>query len=191
MWSYPGASAGIAVADLDAAWFDDLDAFHLTGYSFLREGPRPAALEALRLARSSGTPLCTLDPNPPHLIVDFGPDRYRDLLVQLQFDIIFPNIDEGVLLTGRDRPEEIAIGLLALSPVAVLTLGEEGCLVATRNSIMKVDAHPVETARDATGAGDAFAAGFVVEYLRTRDLRAAAESANRLAAHVVGRIGAR
>jgi sugar/nucleoside kinase (ribokinase family) len=191
MWSYPGASATLSVDDLDATWFDGLDAFHLTGYSFLRDGPRAAAFESLRLARAQGSTLCTLDPNPSHLIVDFGPSRYRELLAELQFDIIFPNIEEGALLTGRDKPEDVAGELLSLSPVAVLTLGDRGCLVATRDDVMEVGPHPVDQVRDATGAGDAFAAGFVVEYLRTRDLRAAAEAANRLAAHVVGRIGAR
>jgi len=201
MWSYPGASGTIAVEDLDPAWFDGLDAFHLTGYSLLRDGPRAAALEALRLSRSGGrkkepgtkhgATLCTLDPNPPHLIADFGPERYRETLAQCQFDIIFPNLEEGQLLTGCDTPEEIARDLLPLSPLVVLTLSDHGCLVATRDGMMTFQAHPVDVVRDATGAGDAFAAGFMVEYLRTHDLRSAALSGNRLAASVVGRVGAR
>ncbi|MEO8286591.1 MAG: carbohydrate kinase family protein [Chloroflexota bacterium] len=191
MWSYPGASGTIAVEDLDPAWFSGLDAFHLTGYSLLREGPRAAALEALRLARASGTPICSLDPNPPHLIVEFGVERYREMLAQAQFDIIIPNLEEGILLTGENEPEAIAAGLLMLSPLVVLTLAEQGCIVATREETARYEAHPVESMLDATGGGDAFAAGFVVEYLRTRDLPTAARSANRLAASVVSRVGAR
>ena len=191
MWSYPGASSTLAPEDLDPAWFSDLDALHLTGYSLLREGPRAAALEAIRLARASSAAICTLDPNPPHLISEFGPQRYRDMLADSQFDIIFPNIEEGRLLTGRDEPREIASDLLALSPLVVLTLGEHGCLVATRDGLFSVGAEPVETVRDVTGAGDAFAAGFVVEYLKSKDLHSAARAANRLAARVVSRVGAR
>jgi ribokinase len=191
MWSYPGASATLAVGDLDPAWFVGLDAFHLTGYSLLREGPRAAALEAVRLARTAGSPLCTLDPNPPHLISDFGPKRYRGMVVELQFDIIFPNLEEGVLLTGRHEPKDVARELLSIAPIVLLTLADRGCILATRDGIVPIDAYPVETLRDATGAGDAFAAGFVVEYLRSGDLHTAARSANRLAADVVGRVGAR
>jgi len=191
MWTYPGASATLSVDDLDPAWFDGLDAFHLTGYSLLREGPRAAALEALRLARAGGAPLCTLDPNPSHLIVEFGLERYRHMLIECQFDIIFPNLEEGSLLTGCDSPRDIAAGLLDISPLAVLTLGNRGCLVATRQGRLEVEAEPVEVVRDATGAGDAFAASFVVEYLRSRDLLSAAHAANRLAGSVVSRIGAR
>src|SRR5438552_6726451 len=50
MWSYPGASRTLSVGDLDSAWFDRLDAFHLTGYSLLRDEPREGAIRALELA---------------------------------------------------------------------------------------------------------------------------------------------
>ena len=64
MWSYPGASRTLHPDDLDPAWFSNLDAFHLTGYSLLREGreqpptgrlhwPEPGALPS---ARSTPTP---------------------------------------------------------------------------------------------------------------------------------------
>lgn len=189
MWSYPGASATLSPEDLLPVWFDNLDAFHLTGYSFLREGPRAAAHEALRLACSSGSPLCVLDPNPSHLIQEYGPALYRELLARLRFDIIFPNLEEGMLLTGQTEPEKIALDLLALSPLVALTLGAEGCVVAHSGECIRVAAPQVQ-AVDATGAGDAFAAGFVVQYLAGRDPYASAVAGNNLAASVVGRTGA-
>jgi sugar/nucleoside kinase (ribokinase family) len=191
MWSYPGASRTLRAEDLDAAWFEDLDVFHLTGYSLLRDGPREAALRGLELARVGGNTLCVLDPNPPHLISDYRPARFRDLIAQLRFDIIFPNLEEGELLSGRQKPEEIAAGLLGMSPLVVLKLGEEGCLIAQGERIDRVEASSVARAVDVTGAGDAFAAGFVIEYLRTQDPLAAASAANRLAAQVVAMPGAR
>jgi sugar/nucleoside kinase (ribokinase family) len=191
MWSYPGASASISPGDLDPGWFRGLDAFHLTGYSFLREGPRAAAHEALRLARQLGAPLCTLDPNPPHLISDYGPARFRHLLADLRFDIIFPNLEEGSLLSGEREPEAIASSLLEISPLVVLKLGAEGCLVGMGNSRIMVAGERLEEVVDVTGAGDAFAAAFVVEYLAHRDALTAANAANSFAAQVVGRAGAR
>jgi sugar/nucleoside kinase (ribokinase family) len=192
MWSYPGASALISPSDLDRQWFRGLDAFHLTGYSFLREGPREAAHEALRLARDMGSPLCTLDPNPPHLIADYGPARFRDLLRELRFDIIFPNLEEGSLLSGEQEPDVIVTSLLELSPLVVLKLGESGCLVgsAAQDRILSPGVQ-CDAVIDVTGAGDAFAAAFVVEYLAHRDTRTAAAAANRFAAQVVSRAGAR
>jgi sugar/nucleoside kinase (ribokinase family) len=191
MWSYPGASRTLSADDLEPSWFEGLDVFHLTGYSLLREGPRAAALAALKLARDLGSPFCTLDPNPPHLIVDYGPQRFREMLAELRFDVIFPNRDEGRLLTACDAPADIATGLLDVSRVVALTLGADGCLVATHDGPLAVQAAPVDAVVDATGAGDAFAAAFVVEYLRTQDVDAAAQAANRCAADVVGRVGGR
>jgi sugar/nucleoside kinase (ribokinase family) len=191
MWSYPGASAALSPADLDPAWFEGLDAFHLTGYSLLRDGPRPAALRARHLARASGA-LCTLDPNPPHLIRDYGPAHFHRLLQGMEPDILIPNLEEGQLLSGKVAAPDVAGSLLDLAPVVALKLGERGCMVRTRSGeSFEEPAAPVETVRDVTGAGDAFAAAFLVEYLRRRDLRAAARAATALAAQVVGRIGAR
>ncbi|HEX8228590.1 MAG TPA: PfkB family carbohydrate kinase [Chloroflexia bacterium] len=191
MWSYPGASASISPGDLEPGWFRGLDAFHLTGYSFLREGPREAAHEALRMARDLGSPLCTLDPNPSHLIADYGPARFRDLLGELRFDIIFPNMEEGSLLSGEEEPEAIVASLLEISPLVVLKLGAEGCLVGTAEERVLSQGVEVHDVVDVTGAGDAFAAAFVVEYLARKDIRTAAAAANNFAVQVVGRAGAR
>src|SRR3954469_15503303 len=51
MRSDPGASSTLAVDDLDAALFPGLACLHLTGYSFLRPGPRSAAHAAVALLR--------------------------------------------------------------------------------------------------------------------------------------------
>jgi ribokinase len=191
MFSYPGASATLQPGDLDPAWFEGLDAFHLTGYSLLREGPREAALHALQLAKEAGTRLITLDPNPGHLIRDYRPGRFREVIAGLGFDLLFPNLEEGRLLTGRTEPGEMVGALLDIAPLVVLTLGGEGCLVATRNGQTHVPPMQVDRVVDVTGAGDAFAAGFVAEYARTGDALAAARAGNALAAQVVGRVGAR
>ncbi|HEX8599437.1 MAG TPA: PfkB family carbohydrate kinase [Chloroflexia bacterium] len=191
MWSYPGASALLSPGDLDPEWFHGLDAFHLTGYSLLREGPREAAYEALRMARDLGSPLCTLDPNPPHLIADYGPARFRNLLGDLWFDIILPNMEEGSLLSGEQEPDAIVSSLLEISPLVVLKLGAEGCLVGTAEERVLSQGVVVSDVVDVTGAGDAFAAAFVVEYLARKDIRTAAAAANQFAAQVVGRAGAR
>jgi sugar/nucleoside kinase (ribokinase family) len=192
MWSYPGASAAIRTEDLDPSWFAGVDVVHLTGYSLLREGPRAAALQAAQFAKDVGCRFLTLDPNPPHLIDDFGARKFRGMIAGLGFDLIFPNIDEGRLLTGLDKPEEIGRDLLGIAPLVALKLGSEGSLVTLQGGKqLQVDAHQAERVVDVTGAGDAFAAGFVVEYVRSGDPRKAAEAANRLAAGVVARRGAR
>jgi len=191
MWSNPGASLGLRPADLDLDLFQNLDGFHLTGYSLLRPGPRPAALHAVALARATSPGvLCSLDPNPAHLLADSGPDPFRALLAVVRPDLLFPNLEEGRLLAGADDPALIVDRLLALAPLVALKLGAAGCLVGWDSERRHIPARAVAVV-DATGAGDAFAAGFVTAYLRLRDPLAAAHAGTAAAAAVVARSGAR
>ena len=75
--------------------------------------------------------------------------------------------------------------------LAVVTRSEKGCLVVTREETAAVPAIPVERVVDATGAGDLFAAGFLVGLARGADYRSAARLGALAAAEVIGHLGAR
>ena len=74
-------------------------------------------------------------------------------------------------------------------PMVIITAAEKGCYVSTEGEFIHVPAVPV-TVADAVGAGDAFSAAFVANLLRTRDIRQAAEVANRIGAFVASQRGA-
>lgn len=200
MLSEAGASATLAPTDLDPAWFAGPAGLHLTGYSLLRPGPAPAARHALALARAAGSMVCSMDPAPTHLIHDFGPARFRALLGDLHFDVLFPNLEEGQVITGLTEPQAVLAALRPLAPLVVLKLGSAGCLVAGNPVPPARPAPPVAPTAipaipgpvvDTTGAGDAFAAGFMVAYLRDADPLRAAQAAVRAAAAIVARVGPR
>jgi 2-dehydro-3-deoxygluconokinase len=97
-------------------------------------------------------------------------------------DIARPSIDDAKHLFGTEDPDVIVDTVLALGPkIVAVTLGADGCLVATPERRERVPRFPVE-AVDATGAGDAFDGAFLVEWLRTGDPFAAARYANVAAA---------
>ena len=198
MLSDVGASAHLRPADVDPAWCAELAAFHLTGYSFLRPGPAPAAAHALAQVRAaSPTALCSMDPAPAHLIRDYGPARFRALLASSAFDLLLPNLEEGQLISGEHDPAAIVAALLQMAPLVALKLGPDGCLVAWRDPLSPTPVASVHVPAaagpvvDTTGAGDAFAAGFLVALLQHRDPRAAAQAGVRAAQAVVGRRGPR
>ena len=58
--------------------------------------------------------------------------------------------------------------------LAVVTRSEKGCVVVSGEGLEAVNAVPVEQVVDVTGAGDLFAAGFLVGLARNQDLRDAA-----------------
>ncbi|MFD2350683.1 PfkB family carbohydrate kinase [Nonomuraea ferruginea] len=79
--------------------------------------------------------------------------------------LIFPNRDEALLLSGAATPERAAETLSEHYGTAVVKLGPQGGLVAVGGQVVaKADAVPAE-AVDSTGAGDAFAAGYLAAAL--------------------------
>lgn len=107
-------------------------------------------------------------------------------------DIVFTNDSEARALLHVDEVtphEDLFTALRDLAPLVVLKLGEDGAVTITANSVTCVPAVPA-TVVDTTGAGDALAAGFLSEWIRTKDLAAALRSGVRTAARVIERVGA-
>lgn len=107
-------------------------------------------------------------------------------------DGLFVSGSEAFALTDRPTPEEAARALLAAGPAVVVeTTGVEGALVATDDALYRVPVVPVSDARDTTGAGDAFAAGFIAAYLRGFDWEVAGHIGSAVAALKIRHLGAR
>jgi ribokinase len=124
--------------ELDDSWFD-CDVLHLSGYSLLREPISAAATHAARAARQHGARI-SVDLSTWTLV----DDAFRARVLDVAPDIVFAN-----------EPESEALG--ALDATWVVKRGEQGIVVDGK----AFPAVPVE-AVDATGAGDALAAGFLV-----------------------------
>jgi ribokinase len=139
-----GVGTGLTVAALRPVWLDDCQWLHLTGYSLAADPAREAALTAARWARARSV-RCSLDLSSTALIDAVGVTEFRQLMVALEPDTVFGNAAEADLIGGW------AGGRL------VVKLGAAGVRAAGRH----YPALPV-TAVDATGAGDAFAAGYLL-----------------------------
>ncbi len=107
-----------------------------------------------------------------------------------QVDIAFPSLDYARLLTGRERPDEIVDFYLDLGArIVALKCGGEGALIAAREERRVIAPVPVE-AVDSTGAGDAFAGGFLAYWLETGDPFEAGRRAAAVAAATIAGFGA-
>jgi sugar/nucleoside kinase (ribokinase family) len=133
-----GSAADLRADELDPAWFA-CDHLHVSGYALAAEPTASAALRAVELARAVGAAV-SLDLSSRGLI----DERFRSLVVALAPEVVFATELE------RDRYGP-------LPGRAVVKRGAAGV------SVDGVDHRAAVTElRDPTGAGDAFAAGFLV-----------------------------
>jgi ribokinase len=149
MASDRGVAPDLRPDELDPAWFEDVDVLHLSGYSLMRTPIDQAALRAAQLARAGGARV-SVDLSAWTRIRDFGPVAFRERLERLAPDVIFANEPEW----------EIVGGAYALARTAVVKRGARGIRVLGEREA-DLAAAPGEVV-DATGAGDALAAGFLV-----------------------------
>jgi sugar/nucleoside kinase (ribokinase family) len=168
-----GVSPDLRPEELDPAWFAGCGHLHLSGYSLLRSPIDDAATEAARLAREQGATI-SVDLSSWSAIASYGRERFLERLTAVAPDVVLANEDEreaiGGVLPGRRW---------------ALKRGALGCLSADGEERLERVAHPT-TVVDTTGAGDAFAAGFLLG----GDLATATERGLAAAARCVATMGA-
>jgi ribokinase len=184
-----GANLALAPGDLPDELFVAGGHLHLSGYVLLHHGPRAAGLAALQRARRAGMTI-SVDPASAAPLRAAGVDAVLGWIGGV--DLLLPNRDEAAVLTGEDDPEAAARALVARTGVreVVVTLGAGGALWTDGTAVVRVAAHAAEVV-DTTGAGDAFAAGWLAARRGGADARVALEAACAAGARAVTGQGAR
>jgi sugar/nucleoside kinase (ribokinase family) len=145
-----GAAGELGPGDVSDAMVDGADVLHVAGYTLLREPGAEAALRLAGAARRYGARV-TADLSTAHGIVQLGREQMRTRVAALEPDVVFAN-----------EAEAAAFGE-PLGAVWVVKRGALGCTVEQGGELVAHAAIAVERAVDTTGAGDAFAAGYLLE----------------------------
>ncbi len=119
-----------------------------------------------------------------------GLSKLKPILQQV--DLLIPNKAGAMQLTKKKNPVEAAKKLLDLGvKIIIITLGEQGALVVTKNKNVIIPAFKVNPV-DTTGAGDTFCAAICFSYvLKKFNIEKATLFANAAAALKIQNIGAR
>jgi ribokinase len=173
MASDRGVAPTLEPDEVETAWLD-CDTLHLSGYALLREPVSHAALASARVARDLGARV-SVDVAAWTEIRAFGPVQFRELLDVLAPDVLFATEAEWEMLGGA----------YLTAPTGVIKRGPRGATLVTEDA--RLDLAPVAAeVVDPTGAGDAFAAGFLLggslEEAGRRGLEAAARCVARVGA---------
>lgn len=187
MNTYLGAGGEFALPDLDETIIAASKVTYLEGYLFDPPAAQAAFAEAARMARAAGkeTALSLSDA----FCVDRHRDGFRRLIAE-GIDILFANESEICSLYEVNSFEEAEAKAAADVKIAVLTRSEAGSLIFHAGQRIEIPAPAVKVV-DTTGAGDAYAAGFLAAYTRNEGLEAAGRLGAQAASLAITRMGAR
>ncbi|MGF1551677.1 MAG: adenosine kinase [Paracoccaceae bacterium] len=188
MSTYLGAALALGAGDVHASLPDSFPMLIVEGYLFdAPEGAEVIAAGAAR-ARAAGARIA-LTPSDAGCV-----GRHLDAMrafIGDHVDVLIGNETEMAALSGTNGPEAALDWAAEHAEIAVVTLSENGSMVARGAERVRVPAERVEKVVDTTGAGDAYAAGFLGAIASGEGIEAAAQAGGRLAAKVIQHMGAR
>jgi len=187
MHTYLGACTRFGPADVLPGLVRAAAVTYLEGYLF----DPPAAQDAFRLAaglaHEAGREVALSLSDP------FCVGRHRSAFRQLLqggTDILFANQDEVMSLYETGDFEQAAAQAGSEVALAVLTRSEQGSVILQRGVRTDVPAEPTRVV-DSTGAGDAYAAGFLAGYTRGLPMAECGRIGAIAASEVISHFGAR
>ncbi len=187
MNTYLGVSSALAPAHLDADLIGRSAITYIEGYLFYVPHSRDAAIAAARIAHEAGQRVALSLSD--FLCVERNLEAFQ-AMVRDHVDILFANEQELAALTGLTDFEAGAEAVRGQVEIAVLTRGPRGSVILRGGEQVAVDAEPTEVV-DTTGAGDAYAAGFMTALVAGEALATCGRWGSRAAAETISRMGAR
>jgi sugar/nucleoside kinase (ribokinase family) len=160
---------------------------HYEGYMLLGPETRALVIEAMKLTKTGGG-LVSLDVSDPFVVSQITETIWQ--LLTEYVDIVFLNADEAQALTGVS-PESALADIQEKSGVRtiIVKLGSQGSIIQHGETRVRIPAVLTE-AIDTTGAGDAYAGGFLFGLVRGWDVEKCGHLASRVASLTVAQIGA-
>lgn len=190
MNTFRGAAHQLTSAAIDPDQIRSSAILYLEAYLWRSEGPRAAMNEAMDIAHSARRKVAfTLSD-----IACIGPHRAEmmHMLERGAIDLLFANDAEIRVLADVDDRDQAIARLQDLVPLIVVTCGEDGALAVEQREVSRVPIARIgRGVVDTTGAGDLFAAGFLVGFSRGRSIEESLRMGSIAAAEVISHFGAR
>ncbi len=189
MNTYLGASSYLAPADVDEDLARGARLVYLEGYMWDRPDAKSAFQKAGKIAHEAGARVALT------LSDSFCVDRFRgefiDLMRSKTVDTLFANTDEILSLYETTHFEEALDALRRENVLGIVTRSEKGCVVVQGDKTWEAPAFPIARLVDTTGAGDMFAAGFLVGLARDADMVTCGRLGSLAASEIIQHLGAR
>ena len=139
-------------------WHEGISILHVPAYSLFSEPLSTAARKCIAIAHEKKIAV-SIDASSASLVKSFGVTKFRQLIAELNPKIFFCNTDEAEVLNLVAQPLKLDIVVIkaGAAPTTLIHMGEKSEVAVTS----------VGEIVDSTGAGDAFAAGFLTKFEQT------------------------
>ncbi len=186
LYILPGVNAQLCTDDIDREFVNHTKFLHTS--SFVNR-------EQLEMQRELATRIYNTETklsfSPGMLCFKYELDNLTELIERSE--VVFISADElKSLIKKEDYERGTELLLDAGARIVCVTLGEKGCYVADSSTGEShlIDAYPTDVV-DTTGAGDAFAAGFLFALLRDKSLYESGKTGNLVASFCIREYGGR
>lgn len=181
-----GAAAQITKEEINEDDIKTSAAIHIESYQFDHPQTKPVCLHVMELAKKHDK-MISIDLSDSG-VVRRNKEELKNI-IRNYGDVVFANEQEAKELTGKG-PEEAVSELAGWCDIAIVKMGANGSLIQNKNQTIKINAIKANVI-DTTGAGDAYAAGFLYGFTKGMALEECGNLGSKLASKVVSQIGAR
>lgn len=187
MNTYLGACTQLSVDDVNEELIAQSEVTYLEGYLFDEPPAKAAFFKAAELVKKHGRKL-SLTLSDPFCVV-----RHRDDFKKLlpSVDILFANESEILELTKTRNIDEAIQSVRGMCDIIAITMGEHGSRVVCGENTYNIASVPPVQLVDTTGAGDAYAAGFLFGFTQGKTMDVCGHYGSLSASEVISHMGPR
>jgi sugar/nucleoside kinase (ribokinase family) len=188
MSTYLGISQKLNASDVNDDVIANSKITYLEGYLWDLDDAQEAIKKAIKISKNAGK-LVAFSVSDVFCI-----ERFRDSFLSLvnnEADIIFANEEEIKSLYEKNHLDECLEILNKKDKIFAITLGEKGAMIVNQDRRILIKPEKIERLVDTTGAGDLFAAGFLLSFLKNESMENCGATGVSFASKVIQIYGAR